>query len=167
MKKLSQLILLICLPIAGHTQISNMKTISKNGMSINYKYDQDSLFFEVSAPTSGWITIGFNKQQDLKGSLLIMCRVVNGKAEVVEHYTLGAGNYRPITELGGINASTRVKSSKRKGITIISFHTPSSPVDKYHKDLSEGNEFYITLAYSQSVDFQHHSIMRTNVKSIL
>ncbi len=148
-------------------QPAHMKTIAKNGVMVNYTHHGNIISFDLSAPTTGWIAIGFNKRKGIAGSHLIMSRIVNGKPEVVEHYTISAGKYKPITDLGGKSAISNIKGEQDNGATNVSFDIVFSPIDQYHKDLSEGKEYYITLAYSQSDDFQHHSIMRTNIKSIL
>ena len=86
-----------------------MKTIHKNGMSVKYTHHQQVVSIELSAPTSGWIAIGFNEQKDLQGLHLIMCRIFHEKPEVLEHHTLKPGKYQPITSLGGKNAIKNIK----------------------------------------------------------
>ncbi len=148
-------------------QSANVKTIAKNRMTVNYTHHGDMISFDLSAPTTGWIAIGFNEHRGIVGSHLIMCRIVDGKPEVVEHYTISAGKYKPIIDLGGKSAISNIKGEQDNGTTNVSFDIVTSTIDQYHKDLSEGKEYYIMLAYSLSDDFQHHSIMRTNIKSIL
>lgn len=155
--------------IINHTnaQSTKMKELNKNDMTVRYSHRGDTVSFQLSAPTTGWVAIGFNEYQRMEGSHLIMCRIINGIPEVIEHYTSQPGRYKPIIKLGGKNAITNISGTQDNNNTSISFNITTNPIDQYHKDLSTDKEYYIILAYSQSDDFQHHSIMRTTIKSIL
>ncbi len=142
----------------------NMKQIKKNNMQVSWHYQNDRIFFKMIAPTDGWITIGFNTSAGTAGAYLLMGHVVKGKAEVVEHYTTSPGNYNPITKFG---ATAQVKDAygKQNGEhTSIGFSLPVHANSKYQRNLTEGLEYIMLIAYSQEDDFQHHSIMRTSVK---
>ena len=93
------LILLSLLTTALQSHCQN--DVSKNCMTVSWKYKNERIHFEMAAPTKGWVTIGFNTTQTMAGAYFIMGRVRNQKAEVVEHYTISSGNYKSITKLGG------------------------------------------------------------------
>jgi hypothetical protein len=159
--------LLIAFHMPCDAQTPSVKTITKNSMTMKYHHQANKLSIELSAPTSGWLAIGFNAQQSIKGTHLVMCHVVDDKIKVVEHYTVSPGNYQAISALGGENAVSNIKGRQHGQTTNISFDLSIDPVDRYHKNLAKGNAYFITLAYSQSDDFQHHSVMRTQFKSVL
>jgi len=69
-------------------------------MKVSWSFVNDRIYFEMSLPTDGWVTIGFNTHTGTKGAYLLMGNVVNGKPNLVEHYTLNPGNYKPIKSLG-------------------------------------------------------------------
>lgn len=68
-------------------------TVSKNGMEVSWEHVGDRTHFSVKAPTKGWVAIGFNKKSDLKGTFLIMCRIVDSVVDVEPHYIFGPGDY--------------------------------------------------------------------------
>lgn len=143
------------------------KSVSKNEMKISWHYENDRIFFEMSAPTNGWVTVGFNTTSKIKGASLLMGNIVKGKPSVVEHYTLNLGNYKTINSLGEESQVKDIIGNENFNRTILKFSLPIKAKSEYQKDLSEGKEYTMIIAYSQEDDFQHHSIMRTSVKITL
>ncbi len=163
MKKLILITLVLSLNIRCSAQGTSAKTVSKNEMKVSWYYKNDSIFFEMSAPTDGWVTIGFNDSSEITGTYLIMGNVINGKPNVVEHYTLSPGNYKSLSDLGEKPHVGNIMGDENSGITTLKFSLPITPKSKYHRDLTEGNAYTMTIAYSLEDDFQHHSVMRTSI----
>ena len=163
MRKSILIILMLVFSTMSNAQGNSEKTISRNKMKVSWYYKADKIYFEMSAPTDGWVTIGFNTTSGTKGAYLLMGNVINSKPNVTEHYTLNPGNYKAITELGEKNQVSNVWGVESSSGTSIKFSLPVKPVNKYQKDMSEGNKYTMIIAYSQEDDFQHHSIMRTSV----
>jgi hypothetical protein len=149
--------------IACDAQKESMKHLTKNGMNVQWHYRNERVFFEMSAPTEGWVTIGFNITLGTEGAYLLMGNVVNGKPAVIEHYTISAGNYKPITSLGAPANVQDVKGSETNTSTTLNFSLPIKATSNYQRDLTEGSQYTMIIAYSQEDDFQHHSIMRTSI----
>ena len=158
--------LIICtaiLSVCQFHQKANMKEVSKNNMTVKWKIEREIIFFEMEAPTDGWIAIGFNETASLAGTYLLMGRVTNGKAELVEHYTAQPGSYKPITQYGITGQTTHISGTESGNITRLKFAVPVTTASKYHKTLLPDTEWTLLMAYSLDDDFQHHSIMRTSV----
>jgi DOMON domain len=137
--------------------------IEVNGMRVVWKIAGKCIDFELSAPTSGWLAIGFNASEDLAGTYLIMACVELGKVKVVEYKTLAPGDYRPITDLGG-KASVEILGGHEEGnATQVRFRIPQQVSDGFHKSLLPGSKWRLLVAYSREDDFKHHSMMRTNI----
>ena len=144
-------------------QEQKKRIVSKNGMEVRWHFEGDRIFFELSAPTTGWATIGFNTSKNMKGAYQIMGHVVNGNPNVVEHCTIAAGNYKPIEKLGAESQLKDVKGNQNEKIIFLWFSLPVRPISKYQRNLNKGMSYTLILAYSQEDDFQHHSIMRTSI----
>ena len=138
--------------------------IAKNGMELEWHFAQELIWFEMSAPTEGWVAIGFNESQTISGNYLLMGRVQNGKSEVVEHATIAPGKYHKIEDLDGSNQILSVSGKEIMGKTTLKFALPINALGPYRKDLKPANEYILLLAYSRDDDFQHHSMMRTSIK---
>ncbi len=139
----------------------NMKTIQKNGMTVHWKYTNDRVYFEMKAPTKGWVAIGFNETEHITGNYLLMGNVINNRANVVEHITLGPGSYQSFATLKKETSVKDIKGIEDREGTTLQFSVPITSNNPYTKDLSERKRYVLLLAYSQEDDFQHHSMMRT------
>ena len=168
MKKLFLLISLTILTLGScQAQKDNMKTIDKNGMKVSWHFKNERIYFEMSAPTDGWITIGFNTNSGIQGASLLMGNVIDGKTNLVEHYTSNPGNYKPITELGAAAQVENIEGTEGNNFTQIKFSLPIEALSQYQKDLKPNMDYFMILAYSREDDFQHHSMMRTHIKVTL
>jgi len=141
--------------------------VEKNNMIVNWEHHGENISFTLEAPTTGWITIGFNETDKINGSYLIMTRMNNGKAEVEEFKTLAPGNYKLIASLGEKSMILTSEGLEKDGKTNISFKVKVTSDNGLQKDLSQGGEYCMHMAYSREKDFQHHSMMRTSERITL
>jgi DOMON domain len=139
-------------------------SIEVNGMKVHWSTVGRDIAFELSAPTTGWIAIGFNETESLAGTYLVMARVRAGVAAVVEYKTLAPGDYRPITALGGRASVVVIGGAEQGNSTSVRFRIPQLVTDGFHKQLLPSSKWRLLVAYSREDDFQHHSMMRTNVE---
>lgn len=161
MKLPTLLLLLISVSSSAITQ--TMKTITKSEMEVSWQVVDDHLQIEMSAPTTGWVAIGFNTRAQLTGTSLFMGRVHQGKSEVVDFYVRAPGDYEPVTALGGTSVVQDVNGEEKESYTLVSFRIPLCPKSTFHQQLRKGETYHLLLAYSREDDFRHHSIMRTSV----
>lgn len=155
---------MLLLSITPIHQLNNRKEITNNAMKVRWKIEQGFIYFELEAPTNGWIAIGFNESASLAGTYLLMGRIRNGKAEVVEHYTDKPGSYKPIVDYGVTSQTLSISGDEKADITRLKFAIPTAKSSKYHKQLSPDTKWSLLMAYSVDDDFQHHSIMRTSTE---
>jgi hypothetical protein len=137
--------------------------ITVNGMSVQWAFHGDQIEFTLSAPSQGWLAIGFNESSALPGTYLVMGRVQDGAAEVVEHKTLAPGDYRPIYTLGGQASVSGVNGQETSAGTTVRFCLPQYVADGFHRKLSPGSRWSLLVAFSREDDFRHHSMMRTHL----
>lgn len=142
----------------------SFKSTTVNGMTFQWAFDKDHLHCKATAPTKGWVAIGFNTQDELSGTNLIMGAVEQDFVTIDDRFIVGPGNHKSIAELGGSEALTLRAGDESSSSTTISFSIHQSVNDQFHHNLVEGKEYYVLLAFSQEDDFQHHSIMRTTIK---
>ncbi len=166
MKMLVTLSLLVLIATQCYSQ-AKMNTITKNGMTVSWELKEGRMHFEMSAPTDGWVAIGFNDSEKTTGNYLIMGNVINGRVTIEEHYTISSGNYKSFAQLNTDAAVFDIKGSEASKTTKLKFSLPQSSTNKYAKDLKIRLEYVLLIAFSQEDDFQHHSIMRTSQKIIL
>jgi hypothetical protein len=150
--------------IAQPVATAPLDSIEVNGMTFSWAFDRGLLQCEASAPTAGWVAVGFNTKNELKGTNLIMGAIEQEFLNMEDQYIVKPGDHRSVIRLGGSEAVTKRGGKEENGITTISFSLPQLSSDKLHHQLIQGIEYYVLLAFSQEDDFQHHSIMRTTIK---
>jgi hypothetical protein len=144
-----------------------MKTITKNGMTVSWEFNDGRIYFEMKAPTDGWVAIGFNNNESTTGNYLLMGNVIEGITSVKEHYTISPGNYKMFSTLHTAESIENIEGYKKNNTTKIKFSLPIISNNKYSKDLNKGNDYILLMAFSQEDDFQHHSIIHTATKITL
>lgn len=143
------------------------KEINKHGMQVSWSFEADQLMIVMSAPTTGWVTVGFNENPSTDGAYLLMGNIIHSKITVTEHYTLSPGNYKPFSQLGAAENISIISGKESSTQTTITFKIVFDERNKYQEQLQEGKSLYMIMAYSRADDFQHHSMWRESVKITL
>jgi len=142
------------------------KTVSAVGMTFEWRVEGRFLHGRMRAPTTGWVTVGFNQEDQLAGTKLIMGYVADGEV-VVEEHIADPPNHLPKTQLGGHHAISEVSGSEREGSTTIEFLVELDSGDPVDITLRPGARYYVTMAWSHEDDLYHHSARRTSVEIAL
>lgn len=138
-----------------------------DGMQVEWAYEHDELTFKLHSPYQGWVALGFNTDNDIVGSNLVMGAVDDEGARVEEFYVVGHGNQQPVRELGGDAAVRTFLGMENAGGTSFHFAINTQIKDAYRYDLREGSQIWLICAYSMQDDFGHHAIMRRHVQVTL
>ncbi len=157
------LLILIIGGIYQKTNAQEMREVNKNGMKVGWEIIDDQLYLEMSAPTKGWVAVGFNTTSELTGTSLLMGHVQGVKSEVVDFFVRAPGDYEPVTVLGGVSVVTQSEGKEEGGATHLSFRIPLLPNSEFHQQLVAGGTYHLLMAYSLEDDFKHHSVMRTSM----
>lgn len=142
---------------------SEWKSRERNGMLFRWKIKGDHLLIQMSSPQQGWVAIGFNTRTGLKGTHLIMGNVDRGNAVVSDRFIVAPGDHRAIETLGGDAWPDEVGGTEDASGTTLNFQLPLNRSDEWHHRLTPGNQYHVLMAFSREDDFQHHSMMRTEI----
>lgn len=85
----------------GQLVNTDPKSVTVDGYRAQWYFESDDVVFEISAPTTGWVTIGFNPRNNIVGSNLIMGAVVDGRLILEDQFVTGVGIHPTISQLGG------------------------------------------------------------------
>lgn len=141
--------------------------VDLGGMTASHRIVDDRVEFTLTAPTTGWLGIGFNDRNNIVGSDLYLLHVVKGKTSGQDMYVKGAGDPRLDQSLGGTNDIQIISGEESGGKTKIVFSLPLASQDKNDFQLAPGRELWLILAYSTHDEFDHHSRMRKHVRFTL
>lgn len=151
------------MPLLLSLQSYAQQEVNIGGMNFRYEIIHDSIYGFLSAPTRGWIMIGFNSKNSVEGADFKFFRMVNGTVEVSDRKNIGNRTYPSDVTLGGKNNVRVLKGAETVNRTSIYFVFPfqTKDVNDFQHRLNES--FWLILAYSQDDDFLHHSRMRKHL----
>jgi len=140
-------------PAAVEPAPAPLREFSIDGLTARWQTEGNALLVDLDGATDGWVLIGFNDLDALAGSRLFFARVVSGKLDVQEHLAVPPEHRRVDRSglLGLAHATERMRTRVRVSI----------PLGEHERvSLTPSRSYYVTLAWSMSDDFFHHSARR-------
>ncbi len=120
----------------------------------------------LSAPTDGWIAVGFNTVPGIAGTYFLMASVAGERQKIEEHYAI-APQHVPIAELGWSKTVQMRDSNFQDGVSSVAFSIAERPPEKERITLTQGADVHLMLAWSREADFDHHSAWRKHFQITL
>lgn len=141
--------------------------ISVGGIDVSWEHMGESIEFVLTAPTEGWVAVGFNAVDDIVGADLFMAATQDGETQAEHFYVAGRGDPRPINSVGRDSwiHSTVAETDDGKSTVTLRL-SPDETSDRF-AGLKAGETLYLILAYSVSADFDHHSRVRRHIQVTL
>ena len=126
--------------------------VSFADVTLAWHVDEHTLHGQVRAPGPGWVAIGFDDREGLAGSRLVMLAVRDGAVVGEEHRAEPPDH--PVRRV--LSEEHLVGRLDDRGL-LVTFEIPLESPDL---TLASGLQVYLTLAWSRSPDFDHHSARR-------
>ena len=118
-----------------------------SGFNLKWMADSaDMLHVALSAPTTGWVAVGFKPSSMKKDANLIIGYVKADSVFIDDNFGTSAVLHEPDTSLGGTQDVGDVEGSEAEGVTRISFAIPLDSRDKYDQKLVRGERVKVILA---------------------
>jgi hypothetical protein len=136
------------------------------GVEFEWRIEGNVLKGRMSARTTGWVTVGFNKVRDLRGTRLVM-GYVDGDRTVVEEHIADPPDHRPKVSLGGTSGVLSASGREQDGTTTIDFELLLDTGDSFDVPLVPGQSYFTTFAWSHEDDLDHHSASRSAIDLVL
>lgn len=112
--------------------------------------DGATLHVKLSAPTTGWVAVGFNPSVMMKDANFIIGYVEEGTGHIRDDFGTGVTTHEADTMLGGASDVTLIDAGQTGNETEIEFSIPMSSGDAYDTVLTQGQNCTILLAYGPS-----------------
>jgi hypothetical protein len=124
------------------------------GVVLQWKVDGQSLNIIVSAPTEGWIGVGFDPTTQMLGANILIGYVDSaGAAQVSDEYGHATTAHQADTADGGTNDLTGISGTQTVGHTELRFTIPLDSGDPTHdKPLAVGGTHRFLLSYGATDD---------------
>ena len=120
----------------------------RDGFVASVEMVDDHLEISVTAPTTGWVAVGFEPTAMMRDANLIVGYVdAGGTLHIRDDYGTGATSHEPDVELGGTSDFYDESGSEDAGSTSVSFSLPLDSGDEYDRSLMEDNDYTVLFAY--------------------
>ncbi|MHA1567139.1 MAG: DOMON domain-containing protein [Alphaproteobacteria bacterium] len=134
-------------------------SVSAAGVTFQWRHESGRLRANLSAPTAGWIAVGFNENPTLENTRFVIAAVSVAPIRVEEHIAM-VPDHREVSQLGLPAAIAHTSGSYRDGISRLEFSLPEAMPGRARLSLRPGAKIHLMLAWSQETDFDHHSAWR-------
>jgi hypothetical protein len=164
-KKVFILILLVAISFLAFSE-NDEKMVEKRGMTLKWNVENELLAVTITAPTTGWLGVGFAADNKMKGANIIIGYYKDGEVFIRDDFGTTPVAHKADTALGGVSNITEVSGSEVEGETTLSFKIPLDSGDDSDKVLVPGKEIVVIFAYGKNGkdDFKSYHAMRTTLK---
>ena len=153
--------------IEGQILPNGFKEVEVKDFVFQWKIDGENIDIILSAPTTGWIAVGFDPSRMMKDADILIGYVKNNEVFMRDDFGSGNTKHRADTELGGTDNITVTGGSEADGETSLEFSIPLHSWDSYDRVLEEGGEYKLIFAYGNKDDFRSYHKTRTSIKVTL
>jgi hypothetical protein len=135
--------------LTPETTGDGFKRIEVEDSEVSWKIDGGSVMFRISAPTEGWVAIGFEPSRYMQDANIIIGYVENGEVFISDQFGTSAFAHKKDEEIGGTQDISDVGGSESGGRTTLEFTLPLDSGDEFDRPLEEGKTITIIMAHAK------------------
>ncbi len=129
------------------------KEITVNTFVFRWRIVGQNIEFTMSAPTTGWVAVGFKPSFMMKDADFILAYVRNGEVFASDEFGTAGTNHQADTRLGGEDSITVLGGREVDEVTTIQIRRPLESSDPYDQTLIPGETLKIIFAWSAADNF--------------
>jgi DOMON domain len=160
-------IVFLSLLLIGDLQAATYQhSLTIDKMTFDWSVDGESLAIKISAPTTGWVGIGFNPTDDMKDANIILGFVKDGKVEISNEFGTQPTLHVPNTKVGGKDNVTIIGGSETGNTTTLEFSIPLRSGDPKDGVIDPKANTAVILAYGperKSLKLKHQYAKKITV----
>ncbi len=127
-------------------------SITEGKMTFSWSIDGDNIAAKVSAPTTGWVSVGFNPTSRMKDADIIIGYVKGDKVTIKDEFGTAGTKHKSDTKIGGTDNVTVIGGSEENKVTTIEFSVPLNSGDAKDTVIDPDGDTPIILAYGPDKD---------------
>jgi hypothetical protein len=127
--------------------MEGFKSAEGAGVTVQWMVEGDMLTVVMSAPTTGWVAVGFDPSRQMADANIIIGYVEDGEVFLSDEYGIGNVRHGADVDNGGVDNLSGVEGSEADGATTLKFTIPLDSGDSTDKPLVAGNTYKIILAH--------------------
>ncbi len=141
------------------------KYITTEDLEFRWMLEGENLKVEVTAPTTGWVSVGFDATRAMKDGDFIFGFVENGSLTISDQFGTGAFTHKADVDIGGTKDIISASGNESGGSTTLEFVIPLNSGDEYDADLNPETQHVVLFAYGPdgADDFTTKHTFRTKV----
>ncbi|PRP76058.1 ferric reductase-like transmembrane protein [Planoprotostelium fungivorum] len=147
--------------LVNYVPPSTSNGFSENGFSIIWSITGDTIHFDMSATTTGWVGIGLNSQNMMQGADMMVGWVDNGNVVLLDQYATGRSLPQNDADNGGANDLTLTGNSSLPNRVSISFSRKLVTQDQHDWKITT-DSLYVLYAYGSKFgpgqSYQFHDV---------
>jgi len=124
----------------------------KSKVDFYWQIDGDKMHVKLRAPTLGWVGIGFNPTNRMKGANFVLGMVDGGKVRVSDEFGTGPIRHKNDKSLGGRFDLTNIYGKEENKVTEIGFTMLLDSGDPHDAPLTLDGDTTVLLAYGAGRD---------------
>ena len=117
------------------------------GVDVQWRVEGENITVQMTAPTTGWVAVGFDPSRMMADANMIIGYVSNGELMIADDYGTGNTSHGRDTANGGSDDIIDAEGSEENGQTQITFTIPLDSGDATDRPLAEGNSYKVIVAY--------------------
>lgn len=158
-----QIWVFILLVSLSSTLFASQRVELATNWSFSWVFKAETIEFTMTAPTTGWISLGFNPTRMMKDADYILAFVENGELYLSDEYGTGNTSHKSDLSLGGKDSVKALSFLQEGGVTTITFSLFHNSGDKYDTVFVEGEKCKVIAAYANSTSLKAKHRRRDSV----
>jgi hypothetical protein len=135
------------------------------GITFQWMTDAEYLYGMVTAPTSGWVSVGFDPTNQMQNANIIIGYVEsNGTVNIRDDFGTSPGSHASDLSLGGTDNIMEPAGEDTGSSTMISFKIPLDSADQFDRVLVPGTTYPIILGYGSSDNYTSFHTLVTSTE---
>ena len=141
--------------------------VESEGMGFQWQVEGDRLRFQMSAPTTGWVRVGFNSVMAQHQANMIVGWVQDGQTRAEDRFAVDPPYIEPDTMHGGKDDVQVISGKEDAGRTQVELSIPLDSGDAWDMALKPGTKVWLILSYADTDALDAPSVVRTAVQITL
>ena len=117
------------------------------GFVFEWTIDGEEIEGKVSAPTTGWVSIGFNPTNRMQGATYVIGYVRNNTVNMRHDWGHSPTGHQAVTTAGGTSRLITLGGSEQGGRTELHFRLPMDPGDRFFSPIKAGETNTVIWAF--------------------
>lgn len=153
MRKIGLLVLTMVILLPGSLFASEYAhKLELEDMTVSWTLDGDQVHMELSAKSTGWVSVGIDPEDAMGGGDILIGAVKNGKVRIEDHFADRKRGHSSDEKLGGTNQVMDPAGKEENGVTTISFTRLMTASEEWDKPIQTSGKTRVMFAFGTGRD---------------